>query len=145
MLSLAKKNRLKTTEKVKEALKILKKRNIPITVSSVSKTANISRKTISTNRPDLKAMIDEASSLQSDLETAQGRPKPKSKGTNQSKRLTRLREKNKELLEDKKRVLEQNMILTKENTRLKERLSDLEEKLYSQSEFKVVKMKRNIE
>ncbi|WP_077215211.1 hypothetical protein [Bacillus dakarensis] len=139
-LTLAEINRLRTTEKVKEALEILKNRNLPISISSVSKMANISRKTISTNRPDLKAMIDEVSSLQNDLKASKGN-KTKSKGTTQSERLERLREKNKELIEDKKKILEQNITLTKENTRLKERLADLEEKLYSQAELKIVEMK----
>lgn len=141
MLSLAEKNRLKTTEKVKEALETLKKRKLPINVSSVSEMAKISRKTISTNRPDLKAMIEESRSLQIDLKASEG-GKPKSRGTAQSERMKRIREKNKELIEDKKKILEQNMILTKENIKLKERLADLEEKLYSQSQITVIEMKK---
>ncbi|WP_404356874.1 hypothetical protein LG291_24885 [Cytobacillus firmus] len=140
-LSLAEKNRLKTTEKVKEALETLKKRKLPINVSSVSKTANISRKTISTNRPDLKAMIEEASSLQKDLESSKIH-EAKPRVTTKADRFKRLREKNKELIEDKKKILEQNMILTKENTKLKERLIDLEGKLYSQAKFRVVEIKK---
>lgn len=140
-MTLAEKNRLKTTEKVMKALETLKKKNLPINVSSVSKTANVSRKTISTNRPDLKAMIEEAQSLQKDL-GASNRKETKSRGTTQAERFKRLREKNKQLIEDKKMILEQNMILTKENMKLKERLADLEEKLYAQAEVKVVGAKR---
>lgn len=139
-LSLAEKNRLLTAEKVKKALELLKKSNKPINISSVSKMAKVSRKTLSTNRPDLKAMIEEASSLQRDLRDSEG-VISKPKGTNQSERIKQLREKNKKLIEDKKKTLEQNMILTKENMQLKERLADLEEKLYSQAELKVVEMK----
>ncbi|WP_047980137.1 hypothetical protein [Ornithinibacillus contaminans] len=139
-LSLAEKNRLLTAEKVKKALELLKKSNKPINISSVSKMAKVSRKTLSTNRPDLKAMIEEASSLQRDLRDSEG-VISKPKGTTQSDRLKQIREKNKKLILDKKKTLEQNMILTKENMQLKERLADLEEKLYSQAELKVVEMK----
>ena len=116
---------------------------MPINISSVSKMAGISRKTISSNRPDIKAMIEEARSLQIDLETSK-RDKTKSTRTTQAERIKKLREKNKELIEDKKKLLEQNMILTKENMKLKERLADLEEKLYSQSGIKVVEMKEKL-
>lgn len=139
-LSLAEKNRLRTTKKIKEALDTLKKRNMPINISSVSKMAKVSRKTLSTNRPDLKAMVEEARSLQSDSEASTGRKT--NKGTIQSERVKRLREKNRDLIEDKKKILEQNMILTKENTKLRDRIADLEDKLYSRAEYKVIDMKK---
>lgn len=140
-LSLAEINRLRTTEKVKEALETLKKRNLPINISSVSKMAKVSRKTISTNRPDLKAMIEEAKALQKDLQ-APTEQRRISKNLTQSERIKRLREKNRELIEDKKKLLEQNALLTKENIKLKERLADLEEKLYLETKLKVVNKKR---
>jgi predicted nuclease with TOPRIM domain len=135
-LSLADQNRLRTTEKVVEALEKLKKSKAPITIKSVSDKANISRKTIY-NRPDLKALIEETQSLQSDLKIAT-REESNPKGSTQAERIKRLREKNKLLIEEKKMVLEQNMILTTEVTNLKNRLADLEEKLYSMTNLKVV-------
>ncbi|MED1217349.1 DUF6262 family protein [Bacillus paranthracis] len=135
-LTLAEQNRLRTTEKVIEALEKLKKGKDPITIKSVSEKANISRKTIY-NRPDLKAMIEETQSLQSDLNSPK-REEHKPKGSSQAEQIKRLREKNKQLVEDKKMVLEQNMILTKEVTKLLNRISDLEESLYSQANLKIV-------
>lgn len=135
-LSLAELNRLRTTEKVKEALDKMKKKKVPITIKSVSETANISRKTIY-NRPDIKSLIEEYQSLQSDLNNLD-RPESRPKGSNQAEQIKRLREKNKELIEDKKKILEQNMLLTKEITNLQNRLFDLEGKLYSQSNIKIV-------
>lgn len=136
-LSLAEQNRMRTTEKVVKALEKMKKSKSPITIKSVSERANISRKTIY-NRPDLKAMIEEMQSLQSDLKGSK-----KEESFSQAERIKRLREKNKELIEDKRMILEQNMILTKEITKLQNRLSDLEEKLYAQANLKVVNMKES--
>lgn len=135
-LSLAELNRLRTTEKVKEALDKMRKKKVPITFKSVSETANISRKTIY-NRPDIKSLIAEYQSLQSDLNNLDS-SKRKPKGSNQAEQIKRLREKNKELIEDKKKILEQNMLLTKEISNLQNRLFDLEEKLYFQSSVKIV-------
>ncbi|MEB6551516.1 DUF6262 family protein, partial [Heyndrickxia sporothermodurans] len=135
-LTLAEQNRLRTTEKVIEALETLKKGKDPITIKSVSEKANISRKTIY-NRPDLKAMIEETQSLQSDLNSPK-KEDSKPKGSSQAERIKRLREKNKELVEDKKKILEQNVILTKKVTELQNRMSDLEERLYSQANLKLV-------
>ncbi|MBL5780723.1 hypothetical protein HV481_02700 [Bacillus sporothermodurans] len=135
-LTLAEQNRLRTTEKVIEALEKLKKGKDPITIKSVSEKANISRKTIY-NRPDLKAMIEETQSLQSDLNSSK-REERKPKGSSQAEQIKRLREKNKELVEDKKMILEQNVILTKKVTDLQNRIADLEDKLYSQANLNVV-------
>ncbi|MEB6551460.1 DUF6262 family protein [Heyndrickxia sporothermodurans] len=137
-LTLAEQNRLRTTEKVIEALETLKKGKDPITIKSVSEKANISRKTIY-NRPDLKAMIEETQSLQSDLNSSK-REERKPKGSSQAEQIKRLREKNKELVEDKKMILEQNVILTKKVTDLQNRIADLEDKLYSQANLKVVNL-----
>ncbi|MEC1155797.1 DUF6262 family protein [Cytobacillus horneckiae] len=137
-LTLAEQNRLRTTEKVIEALEKLKKGKDPITIKSVSEKANISRKTIY-NRPDLKAMIEETLSLQSDLNSSK-REERKPKGSSQAEQIKRLREKNKELVEDKKMILEQNVILTKKVTDLQNRIADLEDKLYSQANLKVVNL-----
>ncbi|MCI1590279.1 MULTISPECIES: DUF6262 family protein [Bacillaceae] len=137
-LTLAEQNRLRTTEKVIEALEKLKKGKDPITIKSVSEKANISRKTIY-NRPDLKAMIEETQSLQSDLNSSK-REERKPKGSSQAEQIKRLREKNKELVEDKKMILEQNAILTKKVTDLQNRIADLEDKLYSQANLKVVNL-----
>ncbi|MBA4537644.1 hypothetical protein B5V88_05240 [Heyndrickxia sporothermodurans] len=137
-LTLAEQNRLRTTEKVIEALEKLKKGKDPITIKSVSEKANISRKTIY-NRPDLKAMIEETQSLQSDLNSSK-REERKPKGSSQAEQIKRLREKNKELVEDKKMILEQNVILTKKVTDLQNRIADLEDKLYSQANLKVVNL-----
>ncbi|MEN0651385.1 DUF6262 family protein [Caldifermentibacillus hisashii] len=135
-LTLAEQNRLRTTEKVIEALETLKKGKDPITIKSVSEKANISRKTIY-NRPDLKAMIEETQSLQSDLNSPK-KEKRKPKGSSQAEQIRRLREKNKQLVEEKKMILEQNMLLTKDITKLENRLTDLEERLFSQASLKVV-------
>jgi predicted transcriptional regulator len=140
MITLAEKNRLRTTEKVIDAIKKLKKDKGNITISSVCQKANISRKTIY-NRPDLKAMVMEASSLKSDMEDLKNQ-KVTDKGYTQAERLKHLREKNKKLIEDKKEILEQNLILTKKVTELQNRLSDLEEKLYSRDNLKVVDFKK---
>ncbi|MED3649490.1 DUF6262 family protein [Heyndrickxia sporothermodurans] len=137
-LTLAEQNRLRTTEKVLEALEKLKKGKDPITIKSVSEKANISRKTIY-NRPDLKAMIEETQLLQSDLNSSK-REERKPKGSSQAEQIKRLREKNKELVEDKKMILEQNAILTKKVTDLQNRIADLEDKLYSQANLKVVNL-----
>lgn len=140
-LSLAELNRLRTTEKVKEALEKMRKSKITINVKSVSETAKISRKTIY-NRPDLKALIEEYQSLQTDLnnsKTSESKPK----GSSQENRIKQLRGKNRELIEDKKKLLEQNMLLTKEITKLQNRIFDLEEKLYSQATLKVISTKQN--
>ena len=134
-MSLAESNRAKTTQKVEAALTYLKKNKLPITVKSVSEQAGITRKTIY-NRLDLKLMIEEAISLQSDSNTIKRRPK----GSVQAERIEKLREKNKQLIDDKKAILEQNMILTKENNTLKRRLYDLEELLQQQRNLKVIQI-----
>lgn len=135
--SLAELNRLRTTKKVKEALEKLKKEKSPINIQRVSDKAQISRKTIY-NRPDLKSLIEEWQSVQTDLK---GRESSKSEiqGSSRFIQLERLREKNKALIEEKRRILEQNMHLTKENIRLLNKLADMEKELYSNSSLKVLK------
>lgn len=135
-LSLAEINRAKTTVKVEEALTYLKKCKLPINIKNVSEQAGISRKTLY-NRLDLKLMVEEAISLQSDLNTSKTVER-KSKGSVQAERMEKLREKNKHLIEDKKLILEQNMILTKENNTLKRRIYHLEELLQKQRNFNVI-------
>lgn len=138
-LSLAEQNRLRTTEKVVEALEKLKKGKAPITIKSVCEKAEIARKTIY-NRPDLKAMVEEAQSLQNDL-SSQNKAENKKRGSLQAERLNKLIEANKALKDDKKKLLEQNMILTKRITQLENRLVDLEDKLYSKTQLKVIDFK----
>ena len=139
-LSLAEINRLKTTEKVKKALDKMKMGKVSITITNVCKMATITRKTIY-NRPDLKTLIEEYSSLQADLNGSnKTENKPKEKG--QGEQIKRLREKNKALIEEKKKILEQNMLLLKKMTDLEHKIFDLEEKLYTQSELKVVSINK---
>lgn len=138
-MSLAESNRAKTTIKVEDALLYLKKRKLPINIKSVSEQAGITRKTIY-NRPDLKLMIEEAISLEKDLNTSKSFER-RPKGSVQAERIEKLREKNKQLIEDKKAILEQNMNLVKENNTLKRRLHDLEERLHQQRNLSVMQIK----
>lgn len=141
-ISLAEFNRAKSTMKVEEALKALKKVGKPISLASVAKEANISRKTLY-NRPDLKAMVEEAISLQSDLKDLE-MPAKRSKrqnGTLQAERIEKLRAENKQLKEDKKSLLTENAKLTTENQNFKRRIYDLERYIEQIQGSKITQLK----
>lgn len=141
-ISLAEFNRAKSTMKVEEALKALKKVGKPISLASVAKEANISRKTLY-NRPDLKAMVEEAISLQSDLKVPE-MPAKRSKrqnGTLQAERIEKLRAENKQLKEDKKSLLTENAKLTTENQNFKRRIYDLERYIEQIQGSKITQLK----
>lgn len=141
-MSLAEFNRAKSTMKVEEALKALKKAGKPISLASVAKEANISRKTLY-NRPDLKAMVEEAISLQSDLKVPE-MPAKRSKRQNgklQAERIEKLRAENKQLKEDKKSLLTENAKLTTENQNFKRRIYDLERYIEQIQGSKITQLK----
>lgn len=138
--SLAELNRERSTLKVEKAINELKKSNAPINIKSVCEKAGISRKTIY-NRLDLKLMIEEAALVQFDNKKDKSVER-KSNGSLQKQRIEKLKEKNRELIEDKKAILEQNMILTKENSMLKQRIFDLEEYVQQQKHFKTIEYKK---
>ncbi|CAM5197632.1 hypothetical protein UACE39S_01292 [Ureibacillus acetophenoni] len=141
-MSLAEFNRAKSTMKVEEALKALKKAGKPISLARVAKEANISRKTLY-NRPDLKAMVEEAISLQSDLKVPE-MPAKRSKrqnGTLQAERIEKLRAENKQLKEDKKSLLTENAKLTTENQNFKRRIYDLERYIEQIQGSKITQLK----
>lgn len=141
--SLAELNRERTTLKVKEALAKLRKSNLNINIKSVSEKAGISRKTIY-NRLDLKLMIEEATMVQNDIKKSKsnGAIEKQSNASIQKQRIEKLRENNRQLIEDKKAILEQNMILTKENSTLKRRIYDLEELLQKNKGFNVIEINK---
>jgi len=138
-LSVAEKNRLKTTEKVTKALETLKKGKKMFTIEDVAEKAQISRRTLY-NREDLMELVRESRSLMEDKLN----PKKKveeTKGDTQSvqeTRLYKLREQNKSLKEDKRKLLEQNLILTQKLTDLERKYASLEERLFQSSNLKVV-------
>lgn len=142
-ISLAEFNRAKSTMKVEEALKALKKVGKPISLASVAKEANISRKTLY-NRPDLKAMVEEAISLQSDLKGPEMPPAKRSRRQNgalQAERIEKLRAENKQLKEDKKSLLTENVKLTTENQNFKRRIYDLERYIEQIQGSKITQLK----
>ena len=141
--SLAELNRERTTLKVKEALAKLRKSNSNINIKSVSEKAGISRKTIY-NRLDLKLMIEEATMVQNDIKKSKsnGAIEKQSNAPIQKQRIEKLRENNRQLIEDKKAILEQNMTLTKENSTLKRRIYDLEELLQKNKSFNVIEINK---
>lgn len=134
--SLAEINRSRTTEKVVKSLNYLKKKDLPISIKSVSEHAGISRKTIY-NRIDLKLMIEEIQSLKNDKNRSNSLKESK-KQTIQTERLEKLRNKNRELVEQKQLLLEQNKKLTLENTKLMKRVHDLETMVQTNRNFKVI-------
>ncbi|QPQ32303.1 DUF6262 family protein [Lysinibacillus sp. JNUCC 51] len=141
-MSLPEFNRAKSTMKVEEALKVLKKADKPISLASVAKEAEISRKTLY-NRPDLKAMVEEAISLQSDLKAPVSPPtrSKRQNGTLQAERIEKLRAENKQLKEDKKSLLTENANLTTENLNFKRRIYDLEQYIQQIQSSKITQLK----
>ncbi|MBB2482665.1 hypothetical protein H5P36_21075 [Bacillus sp. APMAM] len=131
-----------TTQKVTEALNKLKKSKKKLTISAVAREANVSNKTIY-NRKDLKAMIDEAINLRTDKEKAKDeKPVPTKGSTTQTARIEKMRTQIRDLKQEKMEILEQNAQLTDMVLKLKREMAELEGKLYTQSEFKVVEMKK---
>jgi len=131
-----------TTQKVTEALNKLKKSKKKLTISAVAREANVTNKTIY-NRTDLKAMIDEAINLRTDKEKAKDeKPVPTKASTTQTARIEKMRTQIRDLKQEKMEILEQNAQLTDIVLKLKREMAELEDKLYTQSEFKVVEMKK---
>lgn len=143
-MSLAEYNRAKSTMKVEEALKKLKKSRKPITVASVAATAGIARKTLY-NRPDLKELVEIAISLQEDQKAPAEVPKRKKRknGSLQAERIEKLRAENKQLKEEKKKTLDQNVSLTIENQNLKRRIYDLEQYIQQIQSSKITKLNKD--
>lgn len=131
---LAEINREKTTVKVVEAIRKLKRKKMKITISSVAKEAGVTRQTLY-NRSDLKIKIDEANSLMND------KKKPKKiedKQSVQEKRIKQLQEKLAQSKDENLKLLDQNVIMTEENIKLKRKIAELEEKLYKDSVIRLV-------
>ena len=143
-MSLAEYNRAKSTMKVEEALKKLKKSRKPITIASVAATAGIARKTLY-NRPDLKELVEIAISLQEDQKAPDEAPKREKRknGSLQAERIEKLRAENKQLKEEKKKTLDQNGSLTIENQNLKRRIYDLEQYIQQIQASKITKLNKD--
>jgi Family of unknown function (DUF6262) len=135
----AQKNRERTTIKVTEALKRLKKAKKPINIQMVAREAGISRKTLY-NREDLKVLIEETKSLMNDVSKSE--IKKSSSGKLNEQRIKGLREKNKELQSEKQELLEQNAGLTELVWKLQEKIADLEERLYKDTSVTLLKKKK---
>ena len=143
-MSLAEYNRAKSTMKVEEALKKLKKSRKPITIASVAATAGIARKTLY-NRPDLKELVEIAISLQEDQRAPAEAPKREKRknGSLQAERIEKLRAENKQLKEEKKKTLDQNASLTIEKQNLKRRIYDLEQYIQQIQASKITKLNKD--
>ncbi|MEK4701772.1 DUF6262 family protein [Solibacillus sp. FSL R7-0668] len=143
-MPLAEFNRTKSTIKVEEALKKLKKACKPITIAGVAAAAGISRKTLY-NRLDLKELVEEAISLQEDQNAPVEAPKreKRANGTLQAERIEKLRAENKQLKEEKKMTLDQNASLTIENQNLKRRIYDLEQYIQHIQASKITKLNKD--
>lgn len=131
---LAQINREKTTVKVVEAIRRLKRKKMKITISSVAKEAGVTRQTLY-NRPDLKIKIDEVNSLMNDKKKTK---KIDDKQSIQEKRIKRLQKELAESKDENLKLLDQNVTLTEENIKLKRKIAELEEKLYKDSVIKLV-------
>lgn len=131
---LAQINREKTTVKVVEAIRRLKRKKMKITISSVAKEAGVTRQTLY-NRPDLKIKIDEVNSLMNDKEKSKT---VDDKHSVQEQRIKRLQEKLVQSKDENLNLLDQNVILTEENIKLQRKIVELEEKFYKDNIIKLV-------
>ncbi|MCU6791904.1 hypothetical protein OB236_07175 [Paenibacillus sp. WQ 127069] len=139
-LTLAERNRLRTTEKVQNALESFKRSKKVLNIAEVSKKAGITRKTLY-NREDLMALVRESQALIKD-KTKPDRNNEK-KMSVQEKRLLVLRNENKRLKEEQKLLLEQNKILTEQAIDLQQRQVSLEESLLLIRQGKVTPLKQS--
>jgi predicted nuclease with TOPRIM domain len=129
------KARLKSAEKVKQALDDLKHSKKQITIDDVALKAGVSRKTIY-NNPELLERIKQVQELQR-IKSGRVKEKGPDKGTILEARFKLYREENANLKEDKKMLLEENMKLTRQVTDLERKVEELEQTIRSIRERKV--------
>lgn len=126
-LTLAEINRLKTTEKVTNALELLKKSKTPFTVEDVAKKAGVGRRTLY-YRKDLLVLIKEIQEIKQ-IKFGNKQEYVKKGPSVQEIRITKLRDENKRLKHEQTLLLEQNAKLTEQIIRLEQRQYELEESI----------------